>query len=420
MASSVVQLVNVSKQYRLGEVGAGTLRDDLQRLWARVRGREDPTREIGTFNSTDTYDSKYVWAVRDVNLEVEEGTILGLVGKNGAGKSTILKLLSRVTAPTTGELRLRGRIASLLEVGTGFHPELTGRENVFLNGAILGMTKSEIRRKLEEIVDFSGVRRYIDTPVKRYSSGMQVRLAFAVAAHLEAEIMVVDEVLAVGDAEFQARAIGRMKDVSTSGRTVLFVSHNLTAVQKLCNRAVLLEGGAVTLDGSVGDVLARYRGTTRDGQAVEVSGTGQAELVEYKIMTRERGDRMGDVELGGTLGLRLKIRANEALERLNVSVEIRTDLDEHIAHVSNMDDEFAIANLGEGEERWIEVAIRNFSLAPGDYNVSLWLGDHFHNFHYVQRCLRFNASQGDHFIRRMDTYGRTYRAVLQSSWRYPA
>lgn len=243
----VLDIENVSKQYRLGEVGTGTLQHDLKRWWANVRGKEDPYLKIGETNDrTAKGDSDYVWALNDINFQVEQGQAVGIIGRNGAGKSTLLKLLSRVTKPTTGSIKYKGRIASLLEVGTGFHPEMTGRENIYLNGAILGMTRKEITRKFDEIVAFAGVERYIDTPVKRYSSGMYVRLAFAVAAHLESEILIVDEVLAVGDAEFQKKCLGKMGDVTKGeGRTILFVSHNMTAVETLCTNAVAMRYGTI-------------------------------------------------------------------------------------------------------------------------------------------------------------------------------
>jgi lipopolysaccharide transport system ATP-binding protein len=261
--SAIIRIENVSKQYRLGLIGTNTLKGDLQRWWHNMRGMPDPTLIIGQENSLIDEGKKlkdeYVWALRDINFEVKQGEVLGIIGKNGAGKSTLLKLLSRVTAPTTGNIKVKGRIASLLEVGTGFHPELTGRENIFLNGAILGMTKTEIRNKFEEIVVFAGVSKYIDTPVKRYSSGMYVRLAFAVAAHLEPEILVIDEVLAVGDAEFQKKAIGKMQDVSRNeGRTVLFVSHNMLAVRSLCKTGILLEKGLLNKTGEIQNVIESY------------------------------------------------------------------------------------------------------------------------------------------------------------------
>ncbi len=256
----IIKIDNLSKMYRLGVIGTGTLSHDLNRWWHKVRGKEDPYLKIGEANVSDhRSDSGYVWALKDINLEVMPGEVLGIIGKNGAGKSTLLKILSRVTGPTTGKITYRGRIGSLLEVGTGFHRELTGRENIFLNGAILGMTKAEIRSKLDEIVDFAGVERYIDTPVKRYSSGMMVRLGFAVAAHLEPEILVVDEVLAVGDAEFQKKAIGKMQDVSyREGRTVLFVSHNMASVKALCNNSIILKNGIINNIGKTEDVINEY------------------------------------------------------------------------------------------------------------------------------------------------------------------
>ena len=256
-----IEFNHVGKQYRLGLVSTGTFKNDLSRWWAmNVLGKEDPFLKIGDTNIRSTKgDSDFVWALKDINFSVEQGDVVGIIGKNGAGKSTLLKLLSRVTAPTVGEINVCGRIASLLEVGTGFHPEMTGRENIYMNGAIMGMTKAEITRKLDEIVDFSGCERYIDTPVKRYSSGMKVRLGFAVAAHLEPEILVVDEVLAVGDAEFQKKAIGKMQDVSKGqGRTVLFVSHNMAAVRNLCQKGVVLRDGMTDFIGSVDDAVNYY------------------------------------------------------------------------------------------------------------------------------------------------------------------
>lgn len=259
MSDIAIKIENLSKRYRLGLVGSGTLKDDLRGWWYRARGKDDPTLKIGEENRLDTQIGNYIWALKDINLEVKQGEVLGIIGKNGAGKSTLLKILSRVTGPTTGEIKTTGRIASLLEVGTGMHPELTGRENVFLNGAILGMTKAEIKRKFDEIVDFAGVARYIDTPVKRYSSGMNVRLGFAVAAFLEPEILIVDEVLAVGDAEFQNKAIGKMQSVSSNdGRTVLFVSHNMDSILKLSSRAIEISQGKLLRIGNTYEIIEKY------------------------------------------------------------------------------------------------------------------------------------------------------------------
>jgi lipopolysaccharide transport system ATP-binding protein len=261
MSVPVISVEHLSKHYRLGLIGGGTLREDLQSWWARMRGRPDPLAPVdhGAFrNSKSEIRNGEIWALRDVSFEVQQGEILGIIGRNGAGKSTLLKILSRITAPTAGQVKIRGRVGSLLEVGTGFHLELTGRENIYLNGAILGMKKEEIERKMDEIIDFSGVEQFIDTPVKRYSSGMYVRLAFAVAAHLEPEILLVDEVLAVGDAAFQKKCLGKMEEVAGAGRTVLFVSHNMGMITSLCARGLLLETGAVVAGGTASEAVISY------------------------------------------------------------------------------------------------------------------------------------------------------------------
>ncbi|HCQ14055.1 ABC transporter ATP-binding protein [Flavobacterium sp.] len=261
MADTIIKVENLSKAYQIGQIGSGTISRDIDRVWQmKVLGKEDPFLKVGETNDRNTKsDSNIVWSLKDINFEVNQGEAVGIIGKNGAGKSTLLKLLSRVTSPTTGQIKVKGRIASLLEVGTGFHPELSGRENIYLNGAILGMRKKEITRKLDEIIDFSGVERYIDTPVKRYSSGMYVRLAFAVAAHLESEILIVDEVLAVGDAEFQKKCLGKMGDISKGeGRTVLFVSHNMSAVKSLCSRGIVLENGKLVLNSDANNAIESY------------------------------------------------------------------------------------------------------------------------------------------------------------------
>lgn len=415
MPKTVIELDNISKQYRLGVVGTGTLSHDLNRWWAKFRGKEDPTKKISASNVLDKVDTKFVWALKDINMRVEEGTVLGIVGKNGAGKSTMLKLLSRVTGPTTGEIRVKGRIASLLEVGTGFHPELTGRENIYLNGAILGMTKKEIDRKYDEIVEFSGVKKYIGTPVKRYSSGMYVRLAFAVAAHLESEILIVDEVLAVGDAEFQKRAIGKMKDVSVSGRTVLFVSHNLTAVEQLCNKAVLMQNGTITMDGQVGDILEAYKKSSLEIGEVKPYGTNQVEFINYRI-TDLKGKEIKEINLGDSFRVVADIKFNEDVDSTDLSLDIRNDANEFISHVTNMDDQFFIAENKRGEQKTIEITIRNFSLAPGIYYISLWLGNMYGTYNYLENCLRLSVKQGNDFILRNYPFDKRSRAVLQSVW----
>ena len=308
---------NISKQYRLGLVGTGTLSHDLNRWWHKIRGKEDPFLKIGEVNDRSSKgNSQYVWALKDINFEVKQGEVLGIIGKNGAGKSTLLKILSRVTAPTTGEIKTKGRIASLLEVGTGFHPEMTGRENVFLNGAILGMTKKEIQSKLNEIIDFSGCERYIDTPVKRYSSGMTVRLAFAVAAHLDPDILVIDEVLAVGDAEFQKKAIGKMQDISTGeGRTVLFVSHNMAAVKSLCTRAIVLENGKSVFEGKTNEAIDFYLKSGVENKSalyVNESPKDGSDILEVS-MRDSKNNISGFFGFDDQIVLKIKIKATHAV-----------------------------------------------------------------------------------------------------------
>lgn len=291
MSNIILKIENLSKQYRLGLVGTGTISHDLNRWWHKVRGKKDPYLKVGDVNNRATKGtSDYVWALKDINFEVKKGEVLGIIGKNGAGKSTLLKILSKITSPTTGSIKSKGRVASLLEVGTGFHGEMTGRENIFLNGAILGMTKKEITDKLDEIIEFSGCERYIDTPVKRYSSGMTVRLAFAVAAFLEPDILIIDEVLAVGDAEFQKKAIGKMQEISKGeGRTVLFVSHNMAAVKSLCTRGMVLENGGVVFEGDVDKCIDEYLKdfnyfAFRKWEEEKRPGSNFIKLIEAKVL----------------------------------------------------------------------------------------------------------------------------------------
>jgi lipopolysaccharide transport system ATP-binding protein len=293
-------------------IGTGTLSQDLNRWWAHVRGKEDPFLKIGDTNDrTQKGDSRFVWALRDINFKVEQGDVVGIVGKNGAGKSTLLKILSRVTSPTTGDIKIKGRIASLLEVGTGFHPEMTGRENIYMNGSIMGMTKAEIRSKFDEIVDFAGVAKYVDTPVKRYSSGMMVRLGFAIAAHLEPEILVVDEVLAVGDAEFQKKAIGKMKDVSKGeGRTVLFVSHNMAAVRSLCTRGVMLKNGMIDFIGTIPDTLDHY---------LKIDDCSQKQKIIDNIVFVKNTITINNIEINNTVLSESTIKNNQ--RELNIKIE---------------------------------------------------------------------------------------------------
>jgi lipopolysaccharide transport system ATP-binding protein len=319
MSRPVIQVENVSKLYRLGQVSTGTIAHDLNRWWHRVRGKEDPYAKIALTNDRSRKISpqsapSYAWALKNLSFQVNQGDVVGIIGRNGAGKSTLLKILSRVTTPTKGQIRVKGRIASLLEVGTGFHQELTGRENIFLNGAILGMGRKEITRKLDEIVEFSGCAAYLDTPVKRYSSGMTVRLAFAVASHLDAEILVIDEVLAVGDGEFQKRCLGKMNDVASQGRTLLFVSHNMGLVSSLCQRAILLEEGSLRLDASATEAVLSYytRGRATpfhvrfDDGGRQVAGLGAA-LLEGAVETLE-GKPVAEIDIQSPFQIRMRYR----------------------------------------------------------------------------------------------------------------
>ncbi|UZR92529.1 ABC transporter ATP-binding protein [Chondrinema litorale] len=396
--SVVLKVENVSKQYRLGTVGSGTLRDDMTRFWAKLTGKEDPTLKVGEINDrTKKGNSDYVWALNDINFEVKQGEVLGVIGKNGAGKSTLLKILSKVTAPTTGRIRAKGRIASLLEVGTGFHPELTGRENIYLNGAILGMTKAEIKAKLDEIVDFSGVEKYLDTPVKRYSSGMTVRLGFAVAAHLEPEILIVDEVLAVGDAEFQKKAIGKMQDVSKGeGRTVLFVSHNMHSISLLCNKGVLLSNGTVNYSGDVEEAISKYLQQQSvfqcDSKVIwnENSRPGDeiVELISAEIID-ERGKYIEFADVSSKVGVKISYKNKIQLNQPRLSIHLKTGND--ITVFCSVDNSFINSSLGVHEKiLWIP---ENF-LNNEEYFVSIAMSTFEpHKLHlYENNVIRFNIN----------------------------
>lgn len=388
-----IKVENLSKQYRLGQVGTGTISHDINRWWHLMRGKEDPYLKIGESNDrTRKGNSEYVWALRDINFEVEKGEVLGIIGKNGAGKSTLLKLLSKVTSPTTGAIKTKGRIASLLEVGTGFHPEMTGRENIYMNGTIMGMSRQEISAKLEEIVEFAGVSRYIDTPVKRYSSGMTVRLGFSIAAHLEPEILIVDEVLAVGDAEFQKKAIGKMQDVSKGeGRTVLFVSHNMASVRALCSRGIILENGAVAFNGNVESCIEYYLDSSKELASNFFDNKkpkNKSDILEVKVLKGQElaSNFMFDEEIivyikikhdklhkGAVLGLRLK----DNLER-NIFTSI-----------------FELENCNnDSEEKSIKITIPGSLLVPNSYRVTI--GFNIPNIEIINRLediVRFNIEE---------------------------
>ena len=341
MSNTVIEFNNVGKQYILGTIGTGTLSQDLNRWWANIRGKEDPYLKIGDTNDrTQKGDSRFVWALKGINFKVEQGDVVGIVGKNGAGKSTLLKILSRVTSPTTGDIKIKGRIASLLEVGTGFHPEMTGRENIFMNGSIMGMTKAEIRSKFDEIVDFAGVAKYVDTPVKRYSSGMMVRLGFAIAAHLEPEILVVDEVLAVGDAEFQKKAIGKMQDVSKGeGRTVLFVSHNMAAVRSLCTRGVMLKNGMVDFIGKIPDTLEHY---------LKIDNSAQKEKIIDNVKFTKSTLKITNIEINGTELSESTIQSNQCELTLKIEGHSQEDMNYDVMLILHNKDGMPYATYARG------------------------------------------------------------------------
>ena len=387
--SIILKAENISKQYRLGLVGTGTISHDLNRWWYRLRGKDDPYLKVGAVNDRSANaNSEYVWALQDINFDVKQGEVLGIIGKNGAGKSTLLKILSRVTAPTTGEIKTRGRIASLLEVGTGFHPELTGRENIFLNGAILGMTKAEIQSKEAEIIDFSGCQMYVDTPVKRYSSGMRVRLAFAVAAFLEPDILVIDEVLAVGDAEFQKKAVGKMQDISKGdGRTVLFVSHNMAAVKSLCTRAMVLEHGKTVFEGKTDAAVDFYLKINSESDVthfINSSPKASSDILEIKIL--KHGDLCNSFSFSDNIQVefKLKISTNDINSRLGFKVK---DKLERIVFSTNVE---IIDYIKKEGMYTFKVVIPKSFLAPNNYSVTV-------GFHVFKKYIIRKLDEVVHF-----------------------
>lgn len=386
MADSVIKVEGLSKQYRLGQVGKKTLHDDINRWMHRILGKEDPYLKIGEENDRSKKgNSEYVWALKDINFEVRRGEVLGIIGRNGAGKSTLLKILSKVTAPTTGQVKIKGRIASLLEVGTGFHPELSGRDNIFLNGAILGMTRKEIKRKFDEIVDFAGVERYIDTPVKRYSSGMYVRLAFAVAAHLDPEILIVDEVLAVGDVEFQKKCLGKMKDASINeGRTVLFVSHNLTAVENLCNRGILLNHGKIIHASDASGAVSEY--IKLNSKDTGQNFVGKGAIKEAVVYLEKSND-----SYKSDLKFELTFSTIDPIRNLVLGIVIKDTLETPLIGVNNKHYLNEPLNREELKNGKINVHFNKVNLLPGSYRIDLYLGNSVVDFEFLENALWFTV-----------------------------
>jgi lipopolysaccharide transport system ATP-binding protein len=389
MSDVVIKVENLSKAYQIGQIGTGTISRDLERFWTtRILGKDDPFLKIGETNDRSVKGiSDIVWSLKDINFDINQGDAVGIIGRNGAGKSTLLKLLSRVTSPTTGEIKVKGRIASLLEVGTGFHPELSGRENIYLNGAILGMRKKEITRKLDEIIDFSGVERYIDTPVKRYSSGMYVRLAFAVAAHLESEILIFDEVLAVGDAEFQKKCLGKMGDISKGeGRTVLFVSHNMSAVKSLCKRGIVLENGLVKYQGKIDNTLSIYQEHSNQSSRMEFFGN---KIIKQAIINATDGS----LKYKSKFVLDVYIESDILIKYLVLGIVVKDLNDVEMIGINNSHYQFGKLNKDDVNKGKVTLTINELDLLPGFYKVDLFLGDSTTDVEEVNEALTFEVTE---------------------------
>ena len=379
----VIEVENLSKQYKLGTIGHGTLYRDLQSWWAKLRGKDDPNSQLSPNQplAASRQPLEDFWALRDVSFEVRRGEVVGIIGRNGAGKSTLLKILSRVTGPTSGSVKIKGRVASLLEVGTGFHPELTGRENIYLNGTILGMKKKEIDAKFDEIVAFAEIEQFIDTPVKRYSSGMYVRLAFAVAAHLEPEILIVDEVLAVGDIEFQKKCLGKMKDISGEGRTVLFVSHNMQAIRQLCGRGILLEKGSIKFAGSSQEALNCYSNSMRDfvvkadtdvNNEMLRRGSGSIRF-DAIILEDLAGKVRNNFSMGETLRFKLTYKAFAEMRGIKLCVALRSGLTREV--VTTVEHIVSKDIVSAGSVGYATIDIENINIRPGEYPLYLHVSE---------------------------------------------
>jgi lipopolysaccharide transport system ATP-binding protein len=416
MSVTVIKVENLGKQYRLGQIGTGTLSHDLNRTWHKIRGKEDPYLKVGVVNDrTVKGDGNIVWALQDINFRVNQGEVLGIIGKNGAGKSTLLKVLSQITSPTVGSVKVKGRIAALLEVGTGFHPELTGKENIFLNGAILGMTKSEIKSKFDEIVEFSGVEKYIDTPVKRYSSGMMVRLGFAVAAHLEPEILIVDEVLAVGDLEFQKKCLGKMKDVSEQGRTVLFVSHNMNAMQQLCTKGILIANGQLAMEGPIDAVVSHYIGIAKQGSFSSGNHArrgNKSVLFSDFYLSDAAGNKIDSMIMGNDIYLNAVLERKAEVKSVDVSFTIRNAMGEAITHVQNMDNEFSIPS--DFDRIALRIKLSSILFVPDTYFISVWTGCNSDAYDIIENCVHFEVMNNPDFNRII--FPHNIKVFVNSEW----
>jgi lipopolysaccharide transport system ATP-binding protein len=403
MSQVAIKVENLSKIYKLGEIGTGTLSQDIER-WIRVNllKLEDPFANIDTQQGSRKHKNEQVKILEDINFEINKGEAVGIIGKNGAGKSTLLKILSRITSPTTGRIKIYGRLASLLEVGTGFHPELTGRENIFLNGALLGMKKNEIMSKFDEIVEFSGIAKFIDTPVKRYSSGMYVRLAFAVAAHLESEILIVDEVLAVGDAEFQKKCLGKMQDITKGeGRTILFVSHNLAAVENFCEKSIFIEKGKLKMIGETNSIIQQYLTTVSSVGGLKLSeltdrkGNQQLKFLDYWF---EQDGIYCETNLEAfvnlKIGIEYEVKDYENIHNLQIDLGINDMYEQRISLLTTTISNERIPNTNNNK---IVFEINQFPIAPGSYNCTLFSTINGEITDWISNIMQFNVLEKDYY-----------------------
>ena len=424
MSDVVIKAEGLGKKYLIGHQSERERYTALRDVLARnVKSVLHKTRQVLSGQQLLAGDEvEEFWALRDIDFEIKRGDRVGIIGRNGAGKSTLLKILSRITEPSTGRVEIRGRVASLLEVGTGFHPELTGRENIYLNGAILGMTRAEIKKKFDEIVDFAGVEKFLDTPVKRYSSGMYVRLAFAVAAHLEPEILVVDEVLAVGDAEFQKKCLGKMEDVSKNeGRTVLFVSHNMGAIKNLCGFGILLNEGNLHFSGPMEETLSHYESISlkSDILSKHISISDKLAIIDYKFTSKERLLSFGDsFSLGAPMKIYLKIKFYENFHDLSISIDIRNTLGDLISHITNEDGTFYENKIDKGDEREILVQIDSILFSPGLYYFDIWVGSGHQEGHYIIKDAFSILIEQSDFIKRTRPLPIHMKFFLPSTWSF--
>lgn len=402
MSKPIIKVENLGKKYQIGEPEKYlSLRDQIGDFFKFKKNKKDE-----------------FWALKDINFEVNRGDTLGVIGRNGSGKSTLLKILSQITPPTTGKATMRGRVASLLEVGTGFHPELTGRENVFLNGAILGMSQNEIKKKFDEIVAFSEIEKFLDTPVKHYSSGMYVRLAFAVAAHLEPEILIVDEVLAVGDAQFQKKCLGKMSEVGKDGRTVLFVSHNISAIKSLCKNCLLLDNGTMLAAGETGSVSAKYLKKSIDNQMIlQNYSSDYLDIIEFNTLNTN-GEKENCFAIGDSININLKMKYRKDVKQTIIGFIVKDVNDELVAHIINLDDNFFIYEKNKDDSMDILISLDRMNFVPSEYYLSLWIGrSYIDKIFEIENALKFEIIQDQSFIKRSTKYPVLARTVVKSFWK---